>query len=129
MSKTSDTRQEEGAEARMPLAANGQTLIYSMARMQGQAVRAALNMQIETLGFLRRRYELDLKLIDLLTGFDGFENAFNTYSEFWNDTVREYSDEAGKIVSIGSKQAAEAAKDVRWDAERISGELAERSVI
>ena len=85
-------------------------------------------MQIETLGFLKHRYEQDLKLVDMLTGSDGISDAFSTCSEFWKETMNEYSDEAGKIVSISSKMAAEAAKNVRKDGERISGELAEKSV-
>ena len=99
-----------------------------MARMQGHALKAALNMQIETLGFLKHRYEQDLKLVDRLTGSDGVSDAFGTYSEFWKETLHEYSDEAGKIVSISSRLAAEAASNVRKDAERISEELAEKSV-
>lgn len=112
----------------MPLVLNGQKLIETMARMQGHAMRAALNMQIETLGFLKHRYEQDLKLVEMLTGSDGFSDAFSACSKFWKETVNEYSDEAGKIVSISSKLAAEAASNVRKDAERIREELAEKSV-
>jgi hypothetical protein len=128
MSKTENTPQDDGAAARMPSAATGQTLMDSMARMQGHAMRAALNMQIETLGFLKHRYEEDLKLVNSLAGMDGFDDAFSTCSEFWKDTMTQYSEEAGKIVSITSRLTAEAARNIRTDAERIGGELTERSV-
>ncbi len=128
MPTTNGTPQQGGAATQMPLVLNGQKLIETMARMQGHAMRAALNMQIETLGFLKHRYEQDLKLVEMLTGSDGFSDAFSACSKFWKETVNEYSDEAGKIVSISSKLAAEAASNVRKDAERIREELAEKSV-
>jgi Phasin protein len=128
MSTTNSAPQEDGASTGMPLALSGQKLMRTMARMQGHAMRAALNMQIETLGFLKHRYEQDLKLVDLLTGSAGIDDAFSAYSEFWKETVNEYSDEAGKIVSISSRLAAEAASNVRRDVEKISQGLSEKSV-
>ena len=128
MAETSTSPKKDDASAQTPLALNGQKLLHTMARMQGHALKAALNMQIETLGFLKHRYEQDLKLVDRLTGSDGVSDAFGTYSEFWKEKLHESSDEAGKIVSISSRLAAEAASNVRKDAERISEELAEKSV-
>jgi hypothetical protein len=128
MSKTNSPPQEEGTSTGMPAALNGQKLLHTMARMQGHAMRAVLNMQIETLGFLKHRYEQDLKLVDLLTGSAGIGDAFSVCSEFWKETVNEYSDEAGKIVSINSRLAAEAASKIRADVEKISQGSAEKSV-
>jgi hypothetical protein len=120
--------QADSALAQSPQSGSGQRLMLTMARMQGHAMHAALNMQIETLGFLKHRYEQDLKLVDRLTGLNGFSDAFSSCSEFWKETVSEYSEEAGKIVSIGSRLAAEAASNARKDAEKIGQELTEKSV-
>lgn len=128
MPNTNIMPQAGGGASGMPLGVNGQKLMLSTARMQGHAMRAVLNTQIETLGFLKHRYEQDLKLVDMLTDSAGFNDAFSTCSEFWKEAMSEYSDEAGKIVSISSKMAAEAAKNLRSDAERISAELTEKSV-
>jgi hypothetical protein len=128
MPETNMPPKRDDTSAQTALAFDGQKLLHTMARMQGHALKAALNMQIETLGFLKHRYEQDLNLVDRLTGSDGVSDAFRTYSEFWKETMHEYSDEAGKIVSISSRLAAEAASNVRKDAERISQELAEKSV-
>ena len=127
MPKQTEVTKNDSFFSAEPFMMNGQKLMFSMARMQGHAMRAALQMQVEAMSFLKHRYEQDLKLVDDLTGSDGFSDAVNTYSQFLQETVTEYSDETGKIAEIGTRVASDTAKRAREEAEAFSEEIAARN--
>ena len=96
--------------------AGGQKYAFAMARLQGQAFRSMLRYQVEALAFLKHRYEQDMKLVDDLTGSEDFNDAFDIYAAFLQNAASEYAAETGKVASIGSKVAAEAAARVKREA-------------
>jgi hypothetical protein len=87
------------------------------ARLQAQTLKSMMRYQIEMLSFLERRCELDMKLVDDLVDTDQPSDAFNVVNTFMQNAAYEYAIEASKMISIGSKLAAEAGVEVRREAE------------
>lgn len=99
-----------------PFLGSGQKYAFAMARFQGQAFKAIMRYQVETLAFLKHRYEQDMKLVDDLTASGDFNDAFDIYAAFLQNAVSEYAAETGKVASIGSKIASDAAARVKREA-------------
>lgn len=108
----------------LPLLAHGEKLALATARFQVQAFKAAMRYQIEALGFLKRRFERDVKFVDDLTGGNAFSDAFDVVATFMQNAATEYATEASKVISIGSKLASETAERVRKDAEEAAENIA-----
>ncbi|RUV40930.1 MAG: phasin family protein [Mesorhizobium sp.] len=92
--------------------------------MQAHSVRALLRYQIEGLSFLKRRFEDDLRLVEELTGGDGFVDAFDIFVNFIQNATSDYANEAGKFASIGARLASETADQVRKDGETTIDDMA-----
>lgn len=112
----------------LPYIANGQKLFHAGAHLQAHAFKVLMRYQIETLAFLKHRCEQDMKLMDDLASSDEFNDAFDIVGNFVQNAVSEYSTEAGKFASLGSKLAAETAKRVREEADRTIGDMAATTV-
>ena len=108
----------------LPMMADGQKLLSATARLQAQAFKGMMRYQIEMLSFLKHRFEQDLKLVDDLVASDEFNDAFDVLANFVQNATSAYATEAGKVASIGSKVASEAAKRVRKEAGRTIGDMA-----
>lgn len=107
-----------------PFAQTGQKLMRATAAMQAYSIRALLRYQIESLSFLKRRFEDDLKLLEKLTAGDEFVDAFDVFSNFVQKATSDYANEAGKFASIGARLASETAGQVRKEAETTIDDMA-----
>ena len=107
----------------LPFVANGQKLALATARLQAQAFKAAMRYQIEALGFLKHRFEEDVKFVDDLAGSNELNDAFDVFTTFMQNAATEYATEASKVISIGSKLASETAKRVRKEAEQVAEDI------
>lgn len=103
---SSETSQSRLPET-LPFMANGQKFMLAMARLNAQAFTAGMRYEIEVLDFLRHRFEKDMKLVEDLVARDEFADGFDIIADFMQIAVTEYTDEAGKIATIGSSFAAE----------------------
>jgi hypothetical protein len=112
----------------LPYIANSQKLFHAAAQLQAHAFKAVMSYQVETLAFLKRRCEQDVKLMDDLAASDEFNDAFDVISTFVQNSTAEYSTEAGKIASIGSRLASETTKRMRKEAKNTIGEMALQTV-
>ena len=109
-----------------PLAgiAGGQEPLFAAARFQAQAFKMAIRYQIESLCFLKRRCEQNLKLIDDFSGSDEFNDSFDVISNFMENAALDCTTEARKIAliasiaSIASRAAADTAKHIRYEVDR-----------
>ena len=100
-----------------PLLSNSQKALLSAARLQAQAYKAMMRYQIEVLSFLKHRYEEDMRLADDIASAQDLSNAFEICTDFWQQAITEYSDEAGKMANLGSRLASDTARQVRKEAE------------
>ncbi|RWA68047.1 phasin family protein [Mesorhizobium sp.] len=108
----------------LPSNLNGQRFLRATAAMQAHSMRALLRYQIESVSFLKRRMEEDLKLVEKLTGGDEFVDAFDVFVNFIQNAASDYANEAGKFVSMGAKLASETAGRVRKQAETTMDDMA-----
>lgn len=111
-----------------PGMANNQKAFLAASRLQAQAFKAIMRYQIETLSFLKHRCEQDVKLVDDLVASDEFSDVFDVFSNFVQNATLEYAREAGKVASIGSRLATEAANRVRKQAEDTIEDMAAKTI-
>ena len=90
--------------------------LHALTRAQAHAIKAMLQYQAEALGFLKHRYREDIKLVDDLLARDGAKDSFEIWVGFFQKAISEYSNEAGKMASIGSRLSSETANSVRKEA-------------
>ncbi len=95
--------------------------------VQAQAARAMLRYQVEFLSFAGRRAQQELKLLEDLATSEEFHDAFDVLSEFWENAAAEYAREAGRFAAIGSKLAADTARQVRAEAQATVEDMAART--
>jgi len=112
----------------LPMVENGQKVVLAAASLQAHAFKAMMRYHIETLGFLKHRYEQDVKLAgDLIDGAE-FNEAFDIFSTFLQNATLEYTTEAGKVAGLTSKLASETAKRVRKEAKTAIEDAAAKTV-
>ena len=116
MPKNPHTIQPDLLIQAIQLMATGQKFVLTIARLQGHAFTAMMRYPIEALGFLRHRYEQDMKLVDDLVAFD-------TYAGFFEKAVADYSMEAGKVATMSSEIASEAGKRMQKEADIITKDV------
>ena len=112
----------------LPMVENSQKLVIAAAHLQANAFKALMRYQIETLTFLKHRYEQDIRLVENLVDSDAFTDAFDVMSNFFENAITEYATEGGKVASIGSKIASDNARLVRKEASAAVEDMAARTV-
>lgn len=117
---------KQAAEPVMPDAPNafftanaGDSLLF-FAHLQANAVKAMLKWQVESLNFLKHRYEQDMKFIDELLEAPEPGEMLSAYSCFLQNALDEYSRESVKAANYSSKVVTDAAKEIRRKAESVS---------
>jgi hypothetical protein len=100
-----------------PFVAAGQKLFQAAARLQVHALKAAMKYQIETLSFLKRRCEDDMKLLEDLARSEEANDVFDVVASFIQNATSDYAAEAGRVASIGARLASETARRVRKEAD------------
>lgn len=116
--------EESRALELLPFAQTGQKFLRATSAMQAHSIRALLRYQIESVSFLKRRFEDDLQLVEKLTGGDEFVDAFDVFVNFLQNATSDYASEAGKFASIGAKLASDTAGEVRKEAETTMDDMA-----
>jgi hypothetical protein len=112
----------------LPMAENSQKVVLAAASLQAHAFKAMMRYQIETLAFLKNRYEQDVKLADdLVAGFE-FNDAFDIFSTFLQNATSEYAIEAGKVAALTSRLASETARRLRKEARTAIEDVAAKTV-
>jgi hypothetical protein len=114
--------------AGMPYFAQGQRLALATARLQAQTFRSAMRFQIEMLGFLKHRFEQDVSFMDDLVASGELNDAFDVVADFMQNAATEYTSEAGKLASIGSKLTSETARQIREQVEDAVDDLAAATI-
>ncbi len=112
----------------LPMMETGQKAVLAAASLQAHAFQAMMRYHIETLGFLKHRYEQDAKLADDLFAGAEFNDAFDIVSTFLQNATLEYTTEAGKVAGLTSKLASETARRVRKEARTAIEDAAAKTV-
>lgn len=127
MNQTKKSDQSIPALPEMPVFENAQRYMFANARLQAHLFKAYMTYQIELLGFLKHRFEQDVKLADGLLASDQFNDAFDVVQGFMQNAATEYAAEAGKIASISSRIASKTAREVNKETTAAMDEMAART--
>lgn len=112
----------------VPFAHTSRALAMAAVHMQAHALKDLIHVQIESLAFVKRRCEQDLKLIDDLIISEKYQNTFGVYGEFCRDAVSEYAAETRKLLSTGSRIVSDSAKFANGEVDRIFEDVTARTI-
>jgi hypothetical protein len=112
----------------IPLAETNEKFAMAVAHMQAHTFKALLRVQIESLTFFKHRCEQEVKLVDDLLTSEKYHNTFGVYGEFWQKAFAEYSNEARKFASIGSRIVSESAKQASREVDSTIEDLTARTI-
>ncbi len=112
----------------LPMAKSSQKFLLAAASLQAHAFKAMMRYQIETMSFLKHRYEQDLKLAEDLIAGPEFNDTFDVFTAFLQNATTEYASEAGKVAALTSKLASETATRVREEATSTIKDMAAKTV-
>lgn len=108
--------------------AAGEPVLF-MTRVQASTFKAVLKWQIESLNFLRHRYEQDVKFIDELLAAPEPGEMLSTCSCFMQNALDEYSKEAVKAANHSGRIITETAREFRSEAEKVSENVMAATVV
>lgn len=100
------------------IAADGPAML--VARVQASTLKAVFKWQIESLNFLRHRYEQDVRFIDELLAAPEPGEMLSTCYCFTQNALNEYSKEAVKVANHGGRMIIDTAREIRSEAEKVS---------
>ncbi|NRP75689.1 hypothetical protein ILFOPFJJ_06612 [Ensifer psoraleae] len=113
----------------IPTPLEGPNVLFSLGRLQTDALGAMLRCQIEALSFLKSRCEQDLQYLQEVWSPAHVNDSFDLWCSFWQDAFLDYSKEAGRMADIGSSIAAKAAKRVHGEEKLFADNLAVQRVV
>ncbi len=113
----------------VPTQLEGPDVIFSLGRLQTDALSAVLRYQIEALSFLKSRCEQDLRYLQEIWSPAHVNDSFDLWCSFWQDAFLDYSKEAGRMADIGSSIATKAAKRVHGEEKLFVDNLAAQTVV
>lgn len=99
-----------------------------VARGQAEALKTALRWQVGYLSFLVRRGEETVKLLDDLVADEEFADAFDIVCTYMQNAAMDCATEAGRMASVGSGMAQEAAALLRERADALAEDMAASTV-
>ncbi|WP_457664195.1 hypothetical protein [Sinorhizobium medicae] len=113
----------------IPSQLEGPNVLFSLGRVQTDALSAVLRYQIEALSFLKSRCEQDLRYLQEIWSPAHVNDSFDLWCTFWQDALLDYSKEAGRMADIGSSIAAKATMRVHGEEKLFADNLAARTVV
>lgn len=96
----------------------------AMAELQGEAVKAALKYQIESLSFLTQRLKKDVDLVEELAASVERGDTYDVCIDFYRQAFSDYSNEASRLARIESKVAADAATMIQKESRAFAEDVA-----
>ena len=108
---------------------DGPSALFSLGRLQAEALKAALRYQIEILRFGKNRCEQNLRLLENISSPGHVTDAFDLCCNFWQNAVLDYSEEVAHMAELGSSVAAKAAKRVRQGEKLVVEDLAAQTAM
>lgn len=113
----------------LPMAEEGRKVFLAATSLHAHAFKAIMRYHIETLAFLKHRYEQDAKRADDLTAGSEFNDTFDIVAAFLQNATSEYAIEAGKVAALTSKLASETARRLHEHARTAIEDVAAKTVV
>lgn len=84
-------------------------------KLQAQAFRAGLEMQIEAMDFVKHRYRHDIAFVEAILAAREPAAILPAWSGFVRQAVEDYSRGTVRATSLGARYAGEAATELRHE--------------
>ena len=104
----------------------GQRSLLAMAHLHARLMQNALEMNAELLDFARRRVGEDLGTSERLSRSRSPAEATEVLSEFYQKALRDYAEEAEKVMRIGTEAARRSIEDAQAEADEVLARSSER---
>lgn len=115
MSRASSNIWKDGG-LKNPSFETAQQFAASMARLQAHAAKAVIEYNLEAVDFVKHRLIRDADFVARMAASKDFGEALGVYSNFWQEALSEYTDEAGKLTAMNTKAAQESAVEIAQEA-------------
>ena len=103
-------------------------MMTSILRAQAHMMDSILKQNIETLDFLKARFEKDRVIFNQLAASTDPAQAMELVHSFWNRSVKDYTDEAGKLGALAAVTAEQLAVGIAEEATALAGGAPRRQV-
>lgn len=96
-------------------------MMTSVMRAQAKMVDALLRQNIETLDFLKTRYEKDRAMLAALTEAKDPSTMMEVWTGFWSNAASDYTNEAGKLSSFAAATTEQMIEGLTEEARVMAG--------
>ncbi len=96
-------------------------MMSSIMRAQARMMDSVLKQNIETLEFLKQRFEKDREMVNSLAESGDPTRAMQLMQDFWTRSVKDYTDEAGKIGALAGAAAEQIVESMTEEAKAMAG--------
>jgi len=96
-------------------------MMSSIMRAQARMMDSVLKQNIETLEFLKQRFEKDPEMVNSLAEIGDPVRAMKFMHELCTRSVKDYTDEAGKIGALASAAAEQIVEGMTEEAKAMAG--------
>lgn len=100
------------------------TFLFPGKRLYSEIFSGLMKYNVETLKFLNKRFEQDMKLVEDLASASEFDEAVCCYLDFMRQAQIDYSDEMARFFRISATVAADTAEKVEREARNVTEEFA-----
>ncbi len=90
-------------------------------RAQARMMDSILKQNIEVLDFLRTRFEKDRAIFNDFAANDDPARAMELLQAFWNRSLSDYADEAGKLGALTAAAAEQLVEGIAEEATALAG--------
>lgn len=90
-------------------------------RAQAHMMDSILKQNIEVLDFLKARFEKDREIFNQLAASSDPAQAMELVHSFWTRSVKDYTDEAGKLGALAAVTAEQLVEGIAEEATALAG--------
>lgn len=96
-------------------------MMSGIVKAQARMMDSIMRQNIETLDFLKTRFEKDRAMMAELADAKDPTDAMKRMQDFWNRSVKDYADEAGKLGAFTAATAEQIVEGVTEEAKAMAG--------
>ena len=96
-------------------------MMSSIVKAQARMLDSIMRQNIETLDFMKARFEKDRAMVAELADAKDPTDAMKRMQEFWHRSARDYADEAGKLGALTTATAEQIVEGLTEEATAMAG--------
>lgn len=96
-------------------------MMSAIMQAQARMMDSVLKQNIEALDFIKTRFEKDREVFNRLAETGDPTLASQVLQDYWNGTLKDYTDEAGKLGALASATAEQLVEGMTEEAKALAG--------